>query len=277
MAVRNLALPELFSGEDKAHWDDWIDHFEKVAVVNNWDDATKKKWLPARLTGRAATVYRRLPDATKDDLAETKAALLERFEPASKKELYRAELQTRKKQRKEGWATYGEDLLRLAEKAYPDLPSEAQERLALNQYLTQLDSPQVAFGVRQKNPETITAAVRLTLELESYLPPPATSITNPQAIAQLETCEESKTTDCEITAAISTTARVQDPLQKILQRLDQLELDVRVARAERRSTRPRSPITCFRCQQLGHIARNCMANISTTPSQNQGNDRPPRQ
>ena len=65
----------------------------------------------------------------------------------------------------------------------------------------------MAFGVRQKNPETITAAVRLTLELESYLPPPATSITNPQALAQLETCEESKTTDCEITAAISTTAR----------------------------------------------------------------------
>ena len=129
----------------------------------------------------------------------------------------------RKKQRQEGWATYGEDLLRLAEKAYPNLPSEAQERLALNQYLTQLDNPQVAFGVRQKTPETVTAAVRLTLELESYLPPPATSTTNPQAIAQLEVSGENTTTDHEIAAVVS---RVQDPLHKILQRLDQLELDV---------------------------------------------------
>ena len=39
-----VAIPELFSGEGSARWDDWIDHFDRIADVNDWDDAKKKKW-----------------------------------------------------------------------------------------------------------------------------------------------------------------------------------------------------------------------------------------
>ena len=98
-------------------------------------------------------------------------ALQEQFEPESKKELYRAELQTRTKKRNEDWAVFGDDLKLLADRAYSDLPDEARERFALNQYLTQLDNVQVAFGVRQAKPKTVDEAVRLTLEMESYLQP----------------------------------------------------------------------------------------------------------
>ena len=76
-------------------------------------------------------VYRRLSEEVKADLQLTINALQERFEPASRKGLYRAELQSRRKLRSEDWATYGEELIRIAEKAYPDLPVEAQQRLAL--------------------------------------------------------------------------------------------------------------------------------------------------
>ena len=182
-------------------------------------DADKqKKWLPARLTGRAASVYKRLSEETKADLKKTKEALEERFEPASRKELYRAELASRKKKRSEDWATYGEELTRLAEKAYPDLAVEAQERLALNQYLAQLENPQVTFSVKQKTPETVDQAVRLTLELESYLPTKAMPSPGHE-IAQIE--------EPDVTAAISNASnhpskqqqQPQDPLQRILQRL----------------------------------------------------------
>ena len=44
-----------------------------------------------------------------------------------------------------------------------------QQQLALQCYLLQLDNQQVAFGVKQRKPKTIEAAVRATLELESYL------------------------------------------------------------------------------------------------------------
>ena len=47
-------------------------------------------------------------------------------------------------------------------KHFQTLEDGARERLALNAYLTQLEQPQVAFGVKQRTPDTLTA----TLELE---------------------------------------------------------------------------------------------------------------
>ena len=60
-------------------------------------------------------------------------ALQEWFEPASRKEFYWAKLQSRIKLSLEDSATYGEELVQIAEKAFHDLPVEAQHQLALNQ------------------------------------------------------------------------------------------------------------------------------------------------
>jgi hypothetical protein len=78
------------------------------------------------------------------------------------------ELQTRRKKKTETWADFADDLRLLADKAYPELENEAKEMLALNAYLAQLDNSQVAFGVKQKVPQILDAAVTATLELESY-------------------------------------------------------------------------------------------------------------
>jgi len=58
-----LVLLEILTGEK--NWDEWTDHFDSVATVNEWDDETKLKWLRVRLTGRAATAFRRLPETTR--------------------------------------------------------------------------------------------------------------------------------------------------------------------------------------------------------------------
>ena len=44
-------MPEIFNGDSS--WDQWIYHFEKVAVVNDWDEDARLRWLKVRLTGRA--------------------------------------------------------------------------------------------------------------------------------------------------------------------------------------------------------------------------------
>ena len=49
------------------------------------------------------------------------------------------------------------------------LEDDARQQLALQHYLSQLCNDQVAFGVKQRKPKTIEAAVGATLELESYL------------------------------------------------------------------------------------------------------------
>ena len=121
-----------------------------MAVVNEWtSNASKLKWLKVRLTGKAAAALKRFPEATRDDYAALKEALQKRFEPASKKELYMAEFQIRRKRKDEDWASFGDNLRFLVEKSYPDLMSEAQEVLALNHYLAQLDNSQVIFSETQ--------------------------------------------------------------------------------------------------------------------------------
>ena len=90
-------------------------------------------------------------------------------------------MQTIVKKTDKNWADLAEDLKGTVDKAYPELQDEAREILALNKYLSLLDNLQVAFGVRQRNPETLDAAVSATLELESYLSPKQTAVSSDEA------------------------------------------------------------------------------------------------
>ena len=140
------------------------------AAVNKWETTAEKlKWLRVRLTGKAQTVFRKLPQDVRENYAECVKALKQRFDPDSRRELYVAELHTRARRKEEDWASYGDVLRTLADKTYGDLEEIARERLALTQFLAHIENPQVAFGVRQKRPETVEAAVLATIELESYL------------------------------------------------------------------------------------------------------------
>ena len=90
-------LPDPFDGASESRWEQWIYHFDNVATVNNWSDEDKLKWLKVRLTGRAQTAFQRLSAENQAEFQRAKDALKERFEPASRKHRYQAELQVRRK------------------------------------------------------------------------------------------------------------------------------------------------------------------------------------
>ena len=86
MASKPVILPETFQGTTS--WNEWIEHFERVAVVNEWtSNVTKLKWLKVRLIGKAATSMKRLSEETLESYSSLKEALKKRFEPESKREL----------------------------------------------------------------------------------------------------------------------------------------------------------------------------------------------
>ena len=204
---------------------------------------------------------------------DVKTALTERFEPASKRELYKAELQVRAKKQNDGCADFSEELRRLVDKAFPNLEANAHEQLALNQYLSQLHNPQVAFAVKQQYPTKLEEAVCVTLEFESYLLKPSTighvetesePINN--AVGQDQypvTVVEQKTEYAQVKA-----------INQLTQRLEQLEEATRKTdtttqshkfggppawefrQSQSTSSRPRIVI-CHRCGKRGHYARGC--------------------
>ena len=153
--VRPLVLPDNFDGDANAKWDQWVCHFNNVAEVNSWENADKLKWLKVRLTGKAQTAFQRLSVDDRGDFDKAIVALQKRFEPPSRKHRYQAELQIRRKLKEETWADFADDLKSLTDKAYPELQEEARDRVALNIYPSQLDNPLVAFGVKERNPETL--------------------------------------------------------------------------------------------------------------------------
>ena len=169
MSGKPLLLLEVFSGESK-NWGEWIEHFESVATMNKWaTDNEKLKWLNVRLTGTAWMAFRKLPANVQEKYGECLKVLKQRFDPNSKKDLCVAEVHTHARRIDEDWASYGDALSVLADKAYSDLEEKARERLALTQFLVHIENRQVAFGVRQKRPETVEATVVATIKLESYL------------------------------------------------------------------------------------------------------------
>jgi len=49
---RPVIMPEAYNRDQTTLWDQWIAHFDSVAKINGWDDATKLLWLQVRLTER---------------------------------------------------------------------------------------------------------------------------------------------------------------------------------------------------------------------------------
>lgn len=71
-------------------------------------------------------------------------ALCQRFEPDSRRELYAAEFQMRRKRKTESWADFGDDICALAAKAFPNLGAGGRQQLTLHQYLANQSNRQAS-------------------------------------------------------------------------------------------------------------------------------------
>ena len=171
MATKPALLPVVFSGDGS--WDDWLTHFNDVAVVNGWDDANKLKWLKVRLTGRAQRAFKRMPDEKKEDFATVTAIKLleDRFEPPSKKELYVAEFQSYHKKSNEELA---ENLRVLSEKAHRDLGENAKVLPSAQPIFEIAKQPSYCFG--GASAKDFRRGCNRILEVESYVSQCSTKI-----------------------------------------------------------------------------------------------------
>ena len=192
---RPLVLPETVDRE--GNFDERISHFEDVADLNVWSNGDKLRWLKVRLVGKAHVAFNRLAHETQQSYATATEALQNRFEPDSKRELYKVELERRRKSDKQSWADYGDSLSQLVRKAFPNLQDEAREQLALSRYMDQLKDPQISFAVKQRRPQNIQEAVSATIELQSYLVKPHTQ----GAVLQVQKEEEGAVAAIRLTQA----------------------------------------------------------------------------
>ena len=168
---------------------------------------------------------------------QAKEALCECFDPPSKREPYKAQLQCRIKQDTENWIDFGEELRVLVDRAYPNLQDEARGSIALTRYLDQIKSHQITFRVRQQHPKSLVEAVRATIELESYLPKNE-QVAPMQGVASVRDNQ----------SLVSVIEKLTDHVEKLEGKLN----DRTVSRKQQQpSHRPqpdyRQPVICHRC------------------------------
>ena len=263
MAVaKPVILPDTFNGD--GNWDDWATHFDNCSKINGWDDAAKLKFLKARLTGRAQSVFQRLSDDQKDTFFHATTALQKWFEPVSKRQLYATELSKRRKRPTESWADLADNLKKLASKAYPDLAREGTDQLALTHYLMSLTDIQTALHVKQRSPGTLEEAVSFTLQVEASM---ATARIASMGVANCTTQEENS-------QQLVPDSSQNDKLLALVQKLDQRQgtfenrlPSTRPPRGPRPPRRQPTEVVCFKCKQVGHYARGC-ASFSANQSGN---------
>ena len=122
--------------------------------------------------------------------------------------------------------------------------------------MDQLRDPQVSFGVKQRRPHKLSEAVAATTELESCLP-----WTN--QISQISQPEKSPIADQTIAAIQSTQKDLFGVVQKLVERVKQLEQRPRInpqrqpQRLLQSSSRGVVTCACLRCGKEGNYARGC--------------------
>lgn len=163
--ARPVFMPETFTGTGR-EWSDWKEQFEMAAVVNNWNDGMKLKFMALLLSGRARDIYSGLPLEAKRSYVLLKDALGKCFEPCETAEWNRVSFSSRKRMPNETLREFGNALRRLATKAYPSVGSDTQDLLARDHFITHVGNGETRMRLRSVKPITLEEAINIAVEFE---------------------------------------------------------------------------------------------------------------
>ena len=115
----NFQVPPVpkYSGNSEAEpFEDWLEQFELVASVCNWEGRVKLANLVTRLQGQAYSFYRTCPAHQRTSYESLTSALTKRFKPVRIKSVQSGLFHERKQQPKESVENYAQDLNQLYQK-----------------------------------------------------------------------------------------------------------------------------------------------------------------
>ncbi|CAG2217764.1 unnamed protein product [Mytilus edulis] len=219
--------PEPYNGKDS--WEEYISHFENCADLGRWKESEKVLLLAASLRGPARTT------------------LEQRFGNARHQNRWLSRFETRTRQPQEPIANFGDDLRQMAQKAYSNLDTRAQEVLALNQLYKNI-SLEMKCRCIDKDCRSVTEAVDLIERYEALLGDPNDRKRgNIRQVSDTKTYLNTQDTDIPVQSKEN-----ESILQQLINRIDRLEHG-----SNSSQTTQRGPRTCFTCNSPDHFYRNC--------------------
>ncbi|VDH94101.1 Hypothetical predicted protein [Mytilus galloprovincialis] len=155
----NAKLPS-FTGKEK--WEVWINRFEAVANLQNWDNRTKLGELLTRLQGEAGDfVFDQLNSKTLKNYSKLATELKNRFGVFENKRAYKVQFNRRTQKPNEDTADYAAELKRLYDKAYSNRHAKIRQEDLLQRFLMGLSDTEARIYLElHKDPKTIEEAVQ---------------------------------------------------------------------------------------------------------------------
>ena len=262
--MSSTLLPDRFSTGDFASW---LRHFERCASANTWDDAAKLIKLPAFLQGPAASYFDSFTAEEKSTYAKLTESLLHSFSPTAEREQFYSQFDEQTLRPGEDPALFQWRLKELLERAEPDLSDTAKDALLRRQFMKGL--PQnIRLRLLESN-ATPTLADMLSFSQRfralhgeaSRGAACATLATHPESGDTTKSLQQQQQ---QLEEQQRKMAGLEDMIRKLSVGQDNIIAAISHTSAAaprnngRRDNSPkRSAVRCFRCQNEGHIARNC--------------------
>ena len=257
---REQKKPAVFDGTGSFR--NYIAHFELVARINGWSDATCATELALSLRGSAQSV---LSDLSRDMLhvyEAVKQALTTRYEPGNQSEIYRAQMKGRVRRRSEPLHELAQDVKTLARQAYPAAIGEVQDALARDCFVDALNDPAMELYIFQAKATCVDEALSAALQYEAFVVGRARragSDTTHMVRAQREEKETVKpeSEDSELERLRKHVDKLTEAMQN--QSRDKNERynsksSASYTRSQNNGTETRK---CFYCHEIGHLSWAC--------------------
>ena len=255
-----VSMP-IFKG--KSEWRVFWLQFQRLARRFGWDDVTTLDRLISCLRDDALEYYAVQPARVQATLQSTVVAFEKRFNDRRLPETCRAELHNIRRLASETLEEYASRVRRLVGKAYPEMIGTILgEEITIEHMIGGLADQNLVYDILTKRPRTVEDALDLVRLHES-----CKGFQKRRSGVRMLTMEDP---DCEPDDQPTRVNRVNGKLYVTEERLNQFGRELRDAlkgssnqyRGNRNSQRPRNDewkkqVECYRCAEIGHIAREC--------------------
>ena len=158
--------PQFYDGSEDL--EDYLSQFEILAELNGWNYNTRSLYLASSLKGDARSMLSELSPKERRDFDTLVGILKLRFGSVNRSEIFKANLQTRTKQKDESISELAQSIKKLTRQAYPDAPHSLVSTLARDHFIDALPESDMRLRLREAQAQNIEQAEILALRLEAY-------------------------------------------------------------------------------------------------------------
>ena len=149
--------------------DDYLVQFEIAAAENRWNSQSMARQLSTKLRGQATSILTDMSYTDRNDYDAIVEKLRARFQPGEQCALSREKLRQRFRKQNESLVELGAEIKRLSRKAYPRVPDDVRDDLAVNHFLDSINDSSLRAFIEIRDPKSVDAAVRAGIKSEKTL------------------------------------------------------------------------------------------------------------